>query len=84
MVWLQSGQGYSALDAGLVTVAFSAGGLAMAAFVGRLIVRAGLLLTLAGCLLAGVGALGVLAAARTAPEAVNGWSLVPGLFAPPS
>lgn len=80
VLWLQDGQGYSALDAGVVTIAFSAGGLAMAAFTGRLTVRFGRLVTLAGCLLSSAGALGVLAAAQAAPQSVGAWSLVPGLF----
>ncbi|PSK91769.1 MFS transporter [Murinocardiopsis flavida] len=80
VLWLQDGQGYSALDAGMAAIGFSAGGLAMAPFTGRLIVRFGRLVTLAGCLLSGAGALGVLAAAHAAPQSVGAWTLIPGLF----
>jgi MFS family permease len=79
-LWLQDGQGYSPLEAGLVTIAFSAGALAVAAFTGRLTDRFGRLVVLVGCLLSSAGALGVLAAAQAAPDAVNSWTLVPGLF----
>lgn len=84
VLWLQNGHHYSALDAGVLTIAFSAGGLAMAGFVGRLIVRFGRAVVVAGCLLAVVGTLGVLYGApsgSTAPGSVDSWALVPGLAA---
>ncbi|MFD1528931.1 MFS transporter [Pseudonocardia aurantiaca] len=80
-LWLQDGQGYSPLDAGLVTIGFSAGSLVIAPFTGRLTIRFGRLVVLVGCLLSSVGALGVLAAAQSTSHAVGSWSLVPGLFA---
>ena len=79
-LWLQDGQGYSPLDAGLVTIAFSAGSLVIAPFTGSLTVRFGRLVVLAGCLVSSAGALAVLAAAHVTPQAVSGWSLAPGLF----
>ncbi|MEV4154983.1 MFS transporter [Nocardia salmonicida] len=81
VLWLQDGQGYTALRAGVVTIAFSAGGLAMAAFVGRLTVRFGRFTVLAGCVVGAVGTLGVLIAANSASTDINPWLLAPGLFA---
>lgn len=80
-IWLQDGQGYSPLAAGLVTVAFSAGALAVAAFTGRLTLRYGHRVVAVGCTLAVVGALGILTAGRTAEHHVHAWALVPGLLA---
>ncbi|MFD6103162.1 MFS transporter [Nocardia salmonicida] len=81
VLWLQDGQGYTALRAGVVTIAFSAGGLAMAAFVGRLTVRFGRFTVLAGCVVGAAGTLGVLVAANSASTDINPWLLAPGLFA---
>lgn len=81
VLWLQDSQGYSPWGAGVLTVAFSAGGLAMSPFTGRLLVRFGRWLALAGCVLASLGAVAVLLAGRVAHEPVEAWSLVPGLFA---
>jgi MFS family permease len=80
-LWLQDGQGRSALEAGLVSIAFAAGGLAMAAFTGRLTLRFGRLIVLAGCLLSVAGGAVLLLAVHASPEPAGGWSLVPGLFA---
>lgn len=80
VLWLQEGQGYSALRAGVVTVAFSAGGLAIAPLVGRLTVQFGRYAVLAGALFGAVGTLAVLGAATTATTDVNPWLLAPGLF----
>ncbi|MFI0419765.1 MFS transporter [Spongiactinospora sp. 9N601] len=79
-LWLQDGQRYSALSAGLVSIAFAAGGLVMAMPTGRLTVRFGRFIVLAGCLLSVVGGLMLLVAVQ-AGSPVNAWSLVPGLFA---
>ncbi|MDV8025334.1 MFS transporter [Rhodococcus sp. IEGM 1330] len=81
ILWLQDGRNYSPLRAGIVTIAFSAGGLAMAAFVGRLISRFGRLVVVAGCLLGAAGTTAVMVAAETATDTVNPWVLFPGLFA---
>ncbi|MEV6362460.1 MFS transporter [Nocardia asteroides] len=80
VLWLQEGQGYSALRAGVVTVAFSVGGLAVAPLVGRLTVRFGRFTVVAGTLAGAVGTLAVLAAAGTATTDVSPWLLAPGLF----
>ncbi|MFE7720263.1 MFS transporter [Nocardia rhizosphaerihabitans] len=80
VLWLQEGQGYTALRAGVVTVAFSAGGLAIAPLVGRLTVQFGRFAVLAGALFGAVGTLAVLGAATTATTDVNPWLLAPGLF----
>ncbi|WP_037066228.1 MFS transporter [Pseudonocardia acaciae] len=77
-LWLQDGQGYSPLAAGLVTVAFPAGALPVAPFIGRLTVRYGRRVVLTGCAAAVLGALAVLVAAGGAPR-VGAWALVPGL-----
>ncbi|MGW4125897.1 MFS transporter, partial [Nocardia sp. NPDC004711] len=80
VVWLQDGQHYSALRAGVVTVAFSLGGLAAAPLIGRLTVKFGRYTVLAGALLGAAGILAVLGAATTATTDVDTWLLVPGLF----
>ncbi|RKN10990.1 MFS transporter [Streptomyces radicis] len=82
VLWLQEGEAYSAMGAGVVSIALPAGGLVTAGFVGRLTARFGRLLVLTGCLVGAVGALGVLLAERSAEgDSIGGWSLVPGLFA---
>ncbi|WP_072804024.1 MFS transporter [Rhodococcoides yunnanense] len=81
IVWLQDGQDYTPLRAGVVTIAFSVGGLAMAVFVGRLTLRFGRYTVVAGTLIGAAGTLAVLAAAGTATIDVDPWLLAPGLFA---
>ncbi|PKV76834.1 MFS transporter [Nocardia fluminea] len=80
VLWLQEGQGYTALRAGVVTVAFSAGGLAVAPLVGRLTMQFGRYAVVAGTLFGAIGTLAVLGAALTATTDVNPWLLAPGLF----
>ncbi|MQA79166.1 MAG: MFS transporter [Streptosporangiales bacterium] len=80
MLWLQDGQGYSPLDAGLVTIAFCAGGLAMTAFVGRLTVRFGRLVVGAGALTAAVGTLAITVPSSSVTTSISPWVVVPGLF----
>ncbi|WP_067675844.1 MFS transporter [Nocardia miyunensis] len=80
VLWLQDGRHYTALRAGLVTVAFSVGALAVAPLVGRLTVRFGRRTVIAGTLLGAIGALAVLAVSRTAATETDIWPLVPGLF----
>ncbi|WP_067538816.1 MFS transporter [Nocardia crassostreae] len=63
VLWLQEGQGYTALRAGVVTVAFSVGGLAIAPLVGRLTVRFGRLTVAVGTLTGAIGTLAILGAA---------------------
>ncbi|MQY23580.1 MFS transporter [Nocardia macrotermitis] len=80
VLWLQDGQGYSALEAGGVSVAFSAGALIGSPLVGRLTMRFGRFTVVAGTLLGAVGTLAVLGAASAAADRVNPWLLTPGLF----
>lgn len=79
-LWLQEGLGFSALQAGTVTIAFSAGGLAMAMFVGRLAMRFGRMLVLAGCVVAACAGIAVLGAGLFLVDVFGLWALVPGLF----
>ncbi|MDL9945621.1 MFS transporter [Gordonia sp. ABSL11-1] len=80
ILWLQDAQHYTALAAGTVTIAFCAGGLATAGFVGVLTVRFGRYTVMAGTLLGALGTAAVLATATTADGDVNPWLLAPGLF----
>ncbi|MFC5185681.1 MFS transporter [Actinomadura harenae] len=80
LVWMQSGLGYSALDAGLTTIALIAGALALTSFVGRLTHRFGHRVILAGSLVAAAGSATVLVAAETGAADTTGWALVPGLL----
>ncbi|MFC5749312.1 MFS transporter [Actinomadura rugatobispora] len=80
-LWLQDGQGFSALNAGTVSIAFAAGGLVMAAFTGRLTIRFGRFIVLTGCLVSVAGGGILLLAVHGASDSLNSWSLVPGLFA---
>ncbi|SEG81230.1 drug resistance transporter, EmrB/QacA subfamily [Thermomonospora echinospora] len=80
-LWLQDGQRFSALEAGLVSIAFAAGGLVMAMLTGRLTIRFGRFIVLAGCLLSVAGGIALLTAVHATSPTVNSWSLVPGLFA---
>ncbi|MDX3230439.1 MFS transporter [Streptomyces sp. ME19-01-6] len=74
-VWLQSGQGYTPTQAGLVTVTFSAGAFLSAPFVNRLVARFGRYVLAGGGLLMAVGFAWVGQATSAAPAA---WPLVPG------
>lgn len=80
VLWMQDGRHYSALRAGVVTVAFSLGALAIAPLVGRLTVRFGRITVVTGTLLGALGALAVLAVSHTAATEIGPWLLVPGLF----
>ncbi|MEW2514869.1 hypothetical protein [Streptomyces sp. NPDC046870] len=80
-VWLQGGEGYTPLQAGVVTVAFSAGGFLTAPVADGLAVRYGRLVLGAGALLMAGGFGWVWAAAGDAPAVHAGaWPLVPGLL----
>lgn len=79
-LWLQDGQGFSPLDAGLVTIAYTIGALPVTPFVGRLTVRFGRFVVLAGCVVSALGGLGILLAGHASPSGVSSWSLVPGLL----
>ncbi|MFF7354728.1 MFS transporter [Streptomyces filipinensis] len=80
-VWLQAGEGYTPMQAGLVTVAFSAGGFLTAPAADGLAVRYGRLVLGAGALLMAGGLGWVGAVVDGAPAAHTGaWPLVPGLL----
>ncbi|MEU1176122.1 MFS transporter [Streptomyces sp. NPDC005820] len=79
-VWLQSGQGYTPLQAGLLTVAFSVGGFLTAPAADTLAVRHGRLVLAAGALLMAGGFGWVWAAVDGAAAVHTGaWPLAPGL-----
>ncbi|MFF5186310.1 MFS transporter [Streptomyces sp. NPDC000345] len=79
-VWLQAGEGYTPLQAGLLTVAFSVGGFLTAPAADSLAVRYGRLVLGAGALLMAGGHAWVWAAVDGAADTHTGaWPLVPGL-----
>ncbi|MEU1192852.1 MFS transporter [Streptomyces sp. NPDC005859] len=80
-VWLQAGQGYTPMQAGVVTVAFSVGGFLTAPAADALAVRYGRLVLGAGALLMAAGFGWVWAAIGDASDAHTGaWPLAPGLI----
>jgi EmrB/QacA subfamily drug resistance transporter len=79
-LWLQDGEGFTPLHAGLVTIAFSAGTLLTGVPAGRLTARFGRLVIMTGCAVFALGAIVVLAAARTTSHGISPWSVVPGLL----
>ena len=79
MLWLQGGQHYSPLRAGLTTVAFSAGSFLFAAQAVPLARRYGRLVLVAGGLLLAAGVAGVDAGAHYVGGGTSPWPLVPGL-----
>jgi predicted MFS family arabinose efflux permease len=80
-IWLQSGQGYSPAQAGLLMVAFSAGAFISAPIVDGLVVRMGRNILLIGGLIMAAG-LGWVryATAHASPVHTGAWPLVPGLL----
>ncbi|MFJ8359597.1 MFS transporter [Streptomyces sp. NPDC093984] len=79
-LWLQGGEGYTPMQAGVVTVAFSAGSFLTAPMADGLAVRFGRLVLGAGAVLMAGGFGLVWAAAHGAPATHTGaWPLVPGL-----
>jgi EmrB/QacA subfamily drug resistance transporter len=79
-VWLQAGERYTPMQAGLVTVAFSAGGFLTAPAADGLAVRYGRLVLGAGALMMAGGLGWAGAVIDGAPAAHTGaWPLVPGL-----
>ncbi|MGQ5636843.1 MULTISPECIES: MFS transporter [unclassified Streptomyces] len=79
-VWLQAGERYTPMQAGLVTVAFSAGGFLTAPAADALAVRYGRLVLGAGALMMAGGLGWAGAVIDGAPAAHTGaWPLVPGL-----
>ncbi|MGW3205019.1 MFS transporter [Streptomyces sp. NPDC001135] len=80
-VWLQAGEEYTPMQAGLVTVAFSAGGFLTAPAADGLAVRYGRLVLGTGALMMAGGLGWVGAVVGGAPAAHTGaWPLVPGLL----
>ncbi|WP_327314364.1 MFS transporter [Streptomyces sp. NBC_01235] len=79
-VWLQAGEGYTPMQAGLLTVAFSVGGFLTAPAADSLAVRYGRLVLGAGALLMAGGYAWVWAAVDGASDTHTGaWPLAPGL-----
>ncbi|PBC78379.1 EmrB/QacA subfamily drug resistance transporter [Streptomyces sp. TLI_235] len=80
-IWLQGGQGYTPMQAGLVTAAFSIGGFLTAPVADGLAVRYGRLVLLAGAVLLAAGCAWIGHAVSGAAAAHTGaWPLVPGLL----
>ncbi|RFU87121.1 MFS transporter [Streptomyces triticagri] len=80
-IWLQGGQGYTPMQAGVLTVAFSVGGFLTAPIADVLAVRFGRLVLVAGSLMMAGGFGWVWSAVDAAAEVHTGaWSLAPGLL----
>ncbi|KOY57230.1 MFS transporter [Streptomyces sp. XY332] len=80
-IWLQGGEGYTPMQAGVLTVAFSVGGFLTAPVADTLAVRFGRLVLAAGALLMAGGFAGVWYAVSASTAAHTGaWPLVPGLL----
>jgi EmrB/QacA subfamily drug resistance transporter len=75
-LYLQTGQNYSALLAGLAITPFAVGSGFAAAFGGRIVDRVGRPLVAVGLLLVGIGFAGVLLAAELAPHRGTGWAML--------
>ncbi|MCW2953636.1 MAG: putative transrane efflux protein [Conexibacter sp.] len=78
-LWLQGGQQFSPLRAGLTTLAFSVGAFLTAGAAVPLAVRFGRLVLAGGGVLMAAGIIGVDIAAHHAGARVEPWALVPGL-----
>jgi EmrB/QacA subfamily drug resistance transporter len=78
-LWLQSGQHYSPVRAGVTTVAFSVGAFLTAGLSIQLAARLGRTILVAGALMMAGGMYGVLIAAQHSATGVDPWQLVPGL-----
>lgn len=79
-IWLQGSEGYTPMQAGVVTVAFSVGGFLTAPVADRLAARFGRLVLVAGSLLMAGGFAWVWSAVAASSERHTGaWPLVPGL-----
>ncbi|MGW1749696.1 MFS transporter [Streptomyces sp. NPDC002092] len=79
-LWLQGSERYTPMQAGVVTVAFSAGSFLTAPAADALAVRFGRLVLGAGALMMAAGLAWVWAAVTDAPTAHTGaWPMVPGL-----
>ena len=78
-LYLQTGLGYSAFEAGLTQTSFALGSAVAAPLGGRVVSRAGRGLVVAGLLVCAAGLIG-LDVTVTVVDAVTGWMLVPALF----
>ena len=78
-LWLQSGQHYSPVRAGVTTVAFSAGAFLTAGLSIQLAAKLGRTILVIGGLMMAAGMYGVLLAAQHSGGGVDPWQLVPGL-----
>jgi EmrB/QacA subfamily drug resistance transporter len=79
-LWVQAGQHYSPLRAGLTTIAFSAGSFVLAPQAVPLAQRFGRLVLAIGGLLFAAGIVGVDVGAHHVGAGTSPWPLVPGLF----
>lgn len=80
-IWLQSGQGYTPTQAGLLMVAFSAGSILAAPGVDPLVAKFGRTVLILGALVMAGGLFWVRHAAQHSAQLHTGaWPLVPGLF----
>lgn len=80
-IWLQGSEGYTPMQAGVVTIAFSVGGFLTAPAADALALRFGRLVLAAGALLMAGGFAWVWSAVADASDAHTGaWPLVPGLL----
>jgi hypothetical protein len=78
-IWLQGGEGFSPLSAGLTALAFSAGTIVFAGMPQRLIPRFGRRVLVAGGVLLAVGTIFAMGAAVAGGSPIDSWSLMPGL-----
>jgi MFS family permease len=78
-LWVQVGQGYSPLRAGLTMVAFSVGSFLVAPFAVPLAQRWGRLVLATGALLMAAGIAGIAVGAHHVGAGTGPWPLVPGL-----
>ncbi|MGY1810246.1 MFS transporter [Blastococcus sp. SYSU D00669] len=79
-LYLQTGLGYSALQAGLAITPFAVGSALTAALGGRVVHRFGRVLVAAGLLLVAVGFAGALLAVHLVPEDGTGWATLAPLL----
>jgi EmrB/QacA subfamily drug resistance transporter len=79
-LYLQTGLGYSALEAGLAITPFAVGSAAAAALGGRIVHRFGRVLVAAGLFLVAVGFSGTLIAVHEVPAHGTGWATLAPLL----
>jgi EmrB/QacA subfamily drug resistance transporter len=79
-LYLQTGLGYTALEAGIAITPFAVGSAAAAALGGRVVHRFGRSLVAVGLLLAALGFLGALLAVHLVPDDGTGWATLAPLL----